>query len=225
MTTRQESRESLFFPLCVLRRRIPARTRRSGRQGAHSLERVRYGRPGGVGVGWSRWRAASDTPCPNSRPLTSPLSRAAFAVPRPKAEASCARGDAVSGSVMGSLISPAAPADALAGTTSIVTSRSRCCAPALDVPRTRIVPIRYLVDRLMMHLLLSNDFPPTRPTLPSRTARDFDLHPEHLAAPPVRQAPPEIALRTSAHDQGKLHQVPAFAQICLPGKLAPAAVA
>src|ERR1041384_5352654 len=159
-TTKQENRKPLVFPLCVLRRRINARTRRSVlRQGARSLKRVRYGRPRFGGCVRSRWRAASDTPCPNSRPLRSPLSRAAFAVPRPEAEASCARTDTESGSVMGNLISPAAPVGTLAGTTSLVTSRLRCCDHALDIPRTRIVPIAYRVNRFMMHLLLANDCP------------------------------------------------------------------
>src|SRR2546426_1383257 len=160
--TKRESRKPLVFSFCVLRRRINAHTYRSVlRQGAHSLERVPYGRlPGGVGL--SRVRAASDTACPNG-PLRSPLSRAMVAVAWPKADAACPWGDAVSGSAMGSLISPAAPADALAGTTSIVTSRSRCCAHALDIPRTRIVPIAYRVNRFLMHLLLANDCPSAGP--------------------------------------------------------------
>src|SRR5213593_53429 len=224
--TKQESRKALVFPLCVLRRRINARTRRSVlRQGAHSPERARYGRlPGGVGL--SRIRAASDTACPNCWPLRSTLSRAKVAVLWPKADAACPWRDAVSGSARGNLISPAAPADALAGTTSIVTSRSRCCAHAPDIPRTRVAPIAYRVNRFMMHLLLCKSLPFRRPSvLHSRPARDFDLQAEHLAVPAVRQARHEIVLRHPAHDQGKLHQVPPFAQIRLPGELAPAAVA
>src|SRR5260221_12291261 len=151
-TTKEERRKPLFFAFCVLRR-VHARTHRSVlRQGAHSPERVPYGPlPGGVGL--TRVRAASDMVCPNSRPLRSPLSRARLEVAWPKAEASRPRSDADSGSVKGSLISPAAPADALAGTTSIVTSRSRCCAHALDTPRTRIEPIAYRVILFMTHLL------------------------------------------------------------------------
>src|SRR6266699_683949 len=228
-TTKRESRKPLVFSFCVLRRRINARTRRSVlRQGAHSPERVRYGPlplPGGVGL--TRVRAASDVVCPNSRPLSSSLSRAKVAVPWPKADAACPWGDAVAGSAMGSLISPAAPADALAGTTSIVTSRSRCCAQALDIPRTRIVPLAYLVNRFMIPPACKR-LPFRRPSfLHSRAACiiHFDLQPERLAAPAVRQARDQIVLRHPAHDQGKLHQVPAFAQIRLPGKLAPAAVA
>src|SRR5216117_860720 len=232
-TTKRESRKPLVFSFCVLRPRVNARTCRSvPRQGAYSPERVRYGPlplPGGVGL--TRVRAASDMVCPNSRPLRSPLSRAKVAVPWPKSDAACPSGDTVAGSAMGSLISlisPAAPADALAGTTSIVTSRSRCCAHAPDVPRMRTAPIAYRVIRFMI--------PPSLPVnflfreldgLHARSARvvDFDLQPEHLAAPAVRQARHEFLLRRSARDQGKLHQVPAFAQVRLPGELAPVAVA
>src|SRR6266704_4702126 len=225
--TKRESRKPLVFSFCVLRRRINAHTYRSVlRRGAHSLERVPYGRlPGGTGL--SRVRAASDTACPNG-PLRSPLSRAMVAVPWPKADAACPWGEAVSASPVGSLISPAAPADALAGTTSIVTSRSRCCAHALDIPRTRIVPIAYRVNRFMMHLLLCKRLPLRLPSiLHSRSACiiDVDLQAERLAVSAVRQARHEFLLRYSARDQGKLHQVPAFAQIRLPGELAPAAVA
>src|SRR5712692_5473349 len=142
--------------------RMNVRTRRSLlRQGARPPGRARYGRldcGGRFGL-WSRARAASDTSCPKSRPVRSSLSRAKFAVSWPKAEASRALADAVGGRVKGSLISPAAPADALAGTTSIVTSRSRCCAHALDTPRTRIVPIAYRVNCFMTHLLLAGGLP------------------------------------------------------------------
>src|SRR5437899_11235751 len=172
-------------------------------------------------------RASSDTRLPNSLPVRAPLSRAKVAVPRPKEEDACPRGEAES-SVIGSLISPAAPADALAGTTSIVTSRSRCCAHALDIPRTRIAPIAYRVNRFMIPPACQSNSQFRGPDgLHARPARviDFDLQPERLAAPAVREARDEIVLRHPANDQGKLHQVPAFAQISLPGKLAPAAVA
>src|SRR5436190_19688806 len=174
-TTQRQSRRPLVFSFCVLRRRINARTRRSVlRQGAHSPERVRYGPlplPGGVGL--TRVRAASDTACPKSRPLRSPLSRARLEGAWPEAEASRARDEAVSGSAKGSLISPAAPTDALAGTTSIVTSRSRCCAHAPDVPRTRIAPIAYRVNRFIMlppyqstaYAASSTGYMPERPAL------------------------------------------------------------
>src|SRR2546426_10236619 len=210
--TKRESRKPLVFSFCVLRRRINAHTYRSVlRRGAHSLERVPYGRlPGGTGL--SRVRAASDTACPNG-PLRSPLSRAMIAVPWPKADAACPWGEAVSASPVGSLISPAAPADALAGTTSIVTSRSRCCAHALDIPRTRIVPIAYRVNRFMIPPACQSNSQFRGPDgLHARPARviDFDLQPERLAAPAVREARDEIVLRHPANDQGKLHQVPAF---------------
>ena len=112
----------------------------------------------GPPLGWrSCARARSDCALPNSRPSSRAVSRAAFAVSCPKAEDSCPRGEAVAGSAIGSLISLAAPAsDALAGTTSIVTSRSRCCArAALESARTRIPPIAYRVNRLITHLLLA----------------------------------------------------------------------
>ena len=75
----------------------------------------------------ARSRAAWETSCPKSRPRSPFIARALLAISRPKAAAPCAAGAAVTGS----LISPVtASGPALAGTTSIVTSRSGCCAQA-----------------------------------------------------------------------------------------------
>src|SRR5712671_1249719 len=156
--------------------------------------------PGFVGTFGTRScaRAASDTACPKSRPRSP--SRARLAVSRPKVEDSCPRCDAVAGSVMGSLISPVASADALAGTTSIVTSRSRCCARGPpESARAKTVPIVYCVNRFMTYLLALTAFCShfREPGgLHARLARviDFKLQPERLAGPAVRQARHQFVL-------------------------------